>query len=213
MAVLPVDPERALALLDDVVLLATGANSRHGLATAEFYRGLVLFTRRRTRTPPTALRQALIGYHEQGNRRGMLNVLSGRDRSRRPYRATRDRRRTARRPPRSPRRLRRSRLGTRAPRRADHRRTPPPTREPRLRSSTRPSARHRSHHRPRARHPQRDRHRRAGVDCRFPCQQRPTRRQNMSRIVTAATAADLEHSPDAETAGFGFRRGLKEATN
>ena len=78
LALRPVDPDRALALLDE------SARARHRARTsgkrsaiAEFFRGLVLFTRRRYADAATALRRALVGIHDMGNRRGMLNVLSG----------------------------------------------------------------------------------------------------------------------------------------
>ena len=77
LALLPVDPDRSLALLEESAELATRENLREAVGTAEFFRGLVLFTRRRYADAATALRRALVGYHDMGNRRGMLNVLSG----------------------------------------------------------------------------------------------------------------------------------------
>jgi predicted ATPase/class 3 adenylate cyclase len=77
MAVLPVDPDRALALLDESVEFAADANLPYSLATAEFLRGLALFTCRRYADAAAAWRQALVGYHEGGSRRGVCNVLSG----------------------------------------------------------------------------------------------------------------------------------------
>jgi predicted ATPase/class 3 adenylate cyclase len=88
IALRPVDPSRSLALLDESVELATRENLRESLATAEFWRGLVLFTRRGYADAATAWRRALVGYHDGGNRRGITNVLSGvcglADRSGRP---------------------------------------------------------------------------------------------------------------------------------
>ena len=77
LALRPVDPDGSLALLEESVELATRANLREAVAIAEFLRGLVLFTRRRYAEAATAMRRALVGNHDMGNRRGMLNVLSG----------------------------------------------------------------------------------------------------------------------------------------
>jgi chloramphenicol 3-O-phosphotransferase len=77
VALLPVDRDRALTLLDEAVDLATQENLRDGNATAEFWRGIVLFTRRRYADAANSWRRALVGYHDGGNRRGMTNVLSG----------------------------------------------------------------------------------------------------------------------------------------
>jgi hypothetical protein len=76
LALRPVDPDGALALLEESVELATHANLTEAVAIAEFLRGVVLFTRRRYPDAATAMRRALIGNHDMGNRRGMLNVLS-----------------------------------------------------------------------------------------------------------------------------------------
>ena len=77
LALRPVDPEGSLALFEDSVALATSANLQEATAIAEFLRGLVFFTRRRYADAATALRRALVGNHDMGNRRGILNVLSG----------------------------------------------------------------------------------------------------------------------------------------
>ena len=77
LALISVDPDRALALLEESVELATAANLRDAVATCEFFRGLVLFTRRRYGQAATAWRRALVAFHDVGNRRGMTNVLSG----------------------------------------------------------------------------------------------------------------------------------------
>ncbi len=77
VALRPVDPDRSLAIFEESVELATRANLQEAVAIAEFLRGLVLFTRRRYAEAATALRRALVGNHDMGNRRGMLNVLSG----------------------------------------------------------------------------------------------------------------------------------------
>ena len=77
LALRPVDPDGSLALFEESVELATRANLREAVAIAEFLRGLVLFTRRRYAERATAMRRALVGNHDMGNRRGMLNVLSG----------------------------------------------------------------------------------------------------------------------------------------
>ena len=76
MAVRPVDPDRALVVLDEVVELATRANLPVSLAVAEFYRGIVFFTRRRYAEAAVAWRRALVVYHDDGSRRGTLNALS-----------------------------------------------------------------------------------------------------------------------------------------
>ena len=107
----------------------------------------------------TALRRALVGFHDRGNRRGMTNVLSVRVRPRRPHRTTGDRRSPPRRPARRPRdefglpgsaneRHAEQRIGEHLNQRE----------ELTVRSSG-PPARHRGHHRSRARHPRRDRRR------------------------------------------------------
>jgi predicted ATPase/class 3 adenylate cyclase len=75
-ALLPVDPQRSLAMLDESVELATRENLRESLATWEFWRGIVLFTRRGYEDAATAWRRALVGFHDGGNRRGITNVLS-----------------------------------------------------------------------------------------------------------------------------------------
>ena len=77
VALLPVDPDRSLTLLDEAAEHASRENLREILATAEFWRGIVLFVRRRYADAATAWRRALVGYHDLGNRRGITNVLSG----------------------------------------------------------------------------------------------------------------------------------------
>jgi predicted ATPase len=75
VALRPVDLDRSLALLDESVELATRENVREA-DSIEFFRGLMLFARRRYADAATALRRALVGDHDMGNRLGMLNVLS-----------------------------------------------------------------------------------------------------------------------------------------
>jgi hypothetical protein len=77
LALLPLDRARALTLLDESLDVATRENLREGLAVAEFWRGIVLFTRRSYADAAAAWRQALVANHDRGNRRGMTNVLSG----------------------------------------------------------------------------------------------------------------------------------------
>ncbi len=77
LALLPVDRDRALALLDEAVELATGADLREGVAMNEFWRGIVFFAQRRYTEAAAAWRRSLVGYHDAGNRRGITNVLSG----------------------------------------------------------------------------------------------------------------------------------------
>ena len=77
VALLPVDRERSIALLDEAVELAARSKLREGLGTGEFWRGLVLFTLRRYADSATAWRRSLVSFHDLGNRRGMTNVLSG----------------------------------------------------------------------------------------------------------------------------------------
>jgi tetratricopeptide (TPR) repeat protein len=77
IALLPIDPDRSLTLLDEAAEQATRENLQEILATAEFWRGIVLFVRRRYADAATAWRRALVGYHDLGNRRGITNVLSG----------------------------------------------------------------------------------------------------------------------------------------
>jgi tetratricopeptide (TPR) repeat protein len=69
------DPDRALALLDESIALAPRENVREAVQS-EFFRGLVLFARGRYADAATALRRALVGSHDMGNRLSMLNVLS-----------------------------------------------------------------------------------------------------------------------------------------
>jgi hypothetical protein len=76
LALRPVDPDGSVALFEESVELATRANLREAVAIAEFLRGLVLFTLRRYAESAAAMRRALVGNHDMGNRRGMLNVLS-----------------------------------------------------------------------------------------------------------------------------------------
>ena len=75
-AVIPVDPDRALALLDEEVALATSANLSTAIAEAEFFRGVVFFMQRRYGEAAATWRRALVGHHDIGNRRGVLIVLS-----------------------------------------------------------------------------------------------------------------------------------------
>jgi predicted ATPase/class 3 adenylate cyclase len=77
MALLPIDRDLALTLLDEALDIATRANSQDGVTTTEFWRGLVLFTRRRYADSAAAWRRALVVSHDRGDRRGMTNVLSG----------------------------------------------------------------------------------------------------------------------------------------
>ena len=117
LALRPVDPDGSVAMFEESVELATRANLREAVAIAEFLRGLVLFTLRRYAECATAMRRALVGNHDMGNRRGMLNVLSGvtglADRARK----TGGRRRPLRGTASGPRRVRTSRLRERALRR------------------------------------------------------------------------------------------------
>ena len=76
LALRPVDPERALALLEEADAIATRENLREGIANNEFIRGLVLYALRRSGAAAVAWRRSLVGNHDMGNRRGMLNVLS-----------------------------------------------------------------------------------------------------------------------------------------
>ena len=76
VALRPVDRDRSLALLEEAVELATRENLRAPMATSEFFRGLVLFSRRAYADAATAWRRALVANHDMGSRRGMLNVLS-----------------------------------------------------------------------------------------------------------------------------------------
>ena len=131
LALRPVDPEGSLALFEESVELATRANLREAVAIAEFLRSLVLFTRRRYAESATAMRRALVGNHDMGNRRGMLNVLSGvtglADRAGRPETAAVLFAGTAS----GPRRVRTSRLRERALRRGEDRGTSPTPTGPR----------------------------------------------------------------------------------
>jgi predicted ATPase/class 3 adenylate cyclase len=77
LALLPLDRDRALTLLDEAFDLATRENLQEGVATAAFWRGIVLFTRHGYADAAAAWRRALVAYHDRGNRRGMTNVLSG----------------------------------------------------------------------------------------------------------------------------------------
>jgi hypothetical protein len=73
---LPVDRKRALTLLDESFDLATREDLPEGVAITEFWRGIVLFTRRSYADAAAAWRRALVANHDRGNRRGMTNVLS-----------------------------------------------------------------------------------------------------------------------------------------
>ena len=77
LALLPLDRRRALALLDEALDARDRATLREGIAIAQFWRGIVLFTRRDYADAAVALRRALVAFHDRGNRRGMTNVLSG----------------------------------------------------------------------------------------------------------------------------------------
>jgi hypothetical protein len=77
VALLPVDRDRALELLDDALAVGTRENLQEGVATTEFWRGIVLFTVRRYADAAIAWRRSLLIHHDRGNRRGMTNVLSG----------------------------------------------------------------------------------------------------------------------------------------
>jgi predicted ATPase/class 3 adenylate cyclase len=77
IARLPVDRERAMALLDEALELATRASLHDGIGTTQFWRGLAWFTRRDHPAAAAAWRRALVVFHDGGNRRGMTNVLSG----------------------------------------------------------------------------------------------------------------------------------------
>jgi hypothetical protein len=76
-ALFPVDPDRALAFLDEALDITTRENLPEPLATTEFWRGILFFTRRRYADSSAAWRHALVVFHDRGNRRGMTNVLSG----------------------------------------------------------------------------------------------------------------------------------------
>ncbi len=76
LALRAVDPDRSLTLLEEAAELVARASLRDSVANVEFFRGLELFTGRRYGDAATTLRRALVGFHDMGNRRGMLNVLS-----------------------------------------------------------------------------------------------------------------------------------------
>jgi tetratricopeptide (TPR) repeat protein len=76
-ALAPLDRDRALAMLDEAVELASLAALFDGVATAEFWRGIVLFTARDYPGAASAWRRALVISHDRGNRRAVTNVLSG----------------------------------------------------------------------------------------------------------------------------------------
>jgi predicted ATPase/class 3 adenylate cyclase len=76
VALLPVDAARALAFLDEALNIATRENLQDGVATTEFWRGILFFTRRRHADAAAAWRHALVVNHDRGNRRGITNVLS-----------------------------------------------------------------------------------------------------------------------------------------
>jgi hypothetical protein len=76
-ALFVVDPDRALAFLDEALDITTRENLPEGVGTTEFWRGILFFTRRRYADSAAAWRHALVVFHDRGNRRGMTNVLSG----------------------------------------------------------------------------------------------------------------------------------------
>jgi hypothetical protein len=76
-ALAPVDRERALAMLAEAVELATLAGLWDGVATAQFWRGGVLFAGRNLPAAADAWRRGLVISHDRGNRRGVTNMLSG----------------------------------------------------------------------------------------------------------------------------------------
>lgn len=77
VTVISVEPDRTLALLDEMVTLATRANFPSMLALAEFFRGVVLFVQHRLGETAIAWRRAMVGNHATGNRQRVLLVLSG----------------------------------------------------------------------------------------------------------------------------------------
>jgi predicted ATPase/class 3 adenylate cyclase len=72
----PIDLDRSLSMLATSSEMADVEHFSEGLAQSEFFRGLALFRSRRYAEAATALRRALVGNHDAGNRRGMSNVLS-----------------------------------------------------------------------------------------------------------------------------------------
>ena len=76
LTVISVEPDRTLALLDEMVTLATRANFPSMLALAEFFRGVVLFVQHRLGETAIAWRRAIVGNHDTGNRQRVLLVLS-----------------------------------------------------------------------------------------------------------------------------------------
>jgi predicted ATPase/class 3 adenylate cyclase len=76
LALITVDPDRALALLDERLDLTTRAHLAISIPDADFFRGVVFFMRRRYPETATAWRRALVGHHDLGNRRGTLMVLT-----------------------------------------------------------------------------------------------------------------------------------------
>lgn len=75
-ALLSVDHDQALTLLDEAIDLATRAAMWEGVGTAQFWRGLALFIGREHAAAAAAWRRGLVVFHDRGNRRGMTNVLS-----------------------------------------------------------------------------------------------------------------------------------------
>ncbi len=76
LTVISVEPDRTLALLDEMVTLATRANFPSMLALAEFFRGVVLFVQHRLGETAIAWRRGIVGNHDTGNRQRVLLVLS-----------------------------------------------------------------------------------------------------------------------------------------
>jgi predicted ATPase/class 3 adenylate cyclase len=77
LAVMPIDPDYALALLDERLEIGTRANLGLAVADTEFFRGVVFFMRRLYPETAAAYRRSLVAHHDVGNRRGMLMVVSG----------------------------------------------------------------------------------------------------------------------------------------
>ncbi len=159
-ALLPVDRERSLALLDDAAELATREKLRDAVAVCEFWRGIVLFTDRRHAAAATAWRRSLVGYHDLGSRRGVTNVLSCVSGLARARWTTGPSCAPSRWAPRRPSRIRDPGLGERAPRRGADRGSSASADGQRRCRSRCAAARSRGHHRPRAHDPRRDRRRR-----------------------------------------------------
>jgi predicted ATPase/class 3 adenylate cyclase len=76
LTLISVDPDRALALLDEMVTLAIRSNFPSMLALAEFFRGVVHFVQHRLDETAIAWRRAMVGNYDTGNRQRVLLVLS-----------------------------------------------------------------------------------------------------------------------------------------